>query len=115
MVKNTTAASRPWNLSTVPTGTPRVRASASSVSRSSATWSLYGATTMKSSTVNGLVTPCWFTHGVPSSRRISPATSCASSTDSVEQPSWSARSHRSPVPNSVLCRAQSGWLSSRPS
>ena len=40
MVKKTTAASRPWNLSTVPTETPRVAASASSVWRSSATWSL---------------------------------------------------------------------------
>src|SRR5579862_2024727 len=50
--KKTTAASCPWNLSTVP-----IRAPSGSVSASSATWSLYGATTRTSPSASGRVTP----------------------------------------------------------
>ena len=52
IVKNTTAASPPWNLSTVPTLTPCVCSLLSSRARDR-TWSLYGATTMMSSPVSG--------------------------------------------------------------
>ena len=83
-----TAASWPWNLSTVPTGTS-VNPAASSASRTSVSCALYGVTTMRSRCCSGragAAASVASTHARPSSSPTRPTTAAASSGEEVALP-----------------------------
>ena len=63
---------------------------------------LYGATTMKSVSLSGPVTPSRLVHEPPRMLRISRATRSASSGAAATLPAWSTGRKRSPVPNAVF-------------